>query len=470
MRRGMRVAVVAATCVGLAAVAAPTVAGPPNDYEYRGTEVVCFSETEGLVQLGAFFAPDGTLEFGYGEASGEDGAGVWVGHASGSLAEGAYQVSYAFLDEFGEPAGTLDLSGGTLPAGDPYDVDERWRDGNTQARVTGTVQDLLVTGQVTAATGQVADLVGVDLTCMGVELDLVEWGTNPATRIYRDSFASGVCSIGEDGFLSIDIWGDEAFGFLALGIDWEAETADLVAQGPLGYDPPDIAGDLAVESPTPEAEYVAVDLQVGDVLDRGVWHEKWGDGAHHERYVTLALSGTASIQPDGGPLALTDCVFTEYSVMDRYSSRAGQKPGGRPPVNDLPDDAVTVAPAAVHTTSTRGAAALPEAPCTLVFDDDEPGVWEVPFGRTVWYSFDGTGQDVTLDTAGSDFDTVLGVYESDLTQVTCVDDVATDTEYSLQARVTVATQEGRTYLVQAGGFAYGDVDSAEWGSLVLTRS
>jgi hypothetical protein len=69
---------------------------------------------------------------------------------------------------------------------------------------------------------------------------------------------------------------------------------------------------------------------------------------------------------------------------------------------------------------------------------------------------------VTIDTAGSDFDTALAVYADEggeLVQVACVDDVET-----LQAVVTVDTVAGVTYYIQAGGFA----DS--FGTLVLSLS
>lgn len=471
MRRGMHASVVAAICVGMAMVAAPSVAGPPSEYEYQGTELFCSGESEGrMVELGAFFAPTGELESGWGGAYEEGEPGVWVAGADGGRVDGTFEVSYAFLDEAGDPAGIAELSGTTEPAGDPLIVDERWRDGNTQGRSTGTVQDLLVTAEITAASGLVADLVGVDLTCMGSELDLLEWSTNPATRIHRDAYATGGCAIGEDGFLSIEAWGEGAYGFLGIGLD--SDPPDLIAEGPLEYSPPDIAGDLMVEPPTDAAEFVQVQLQVGELLERGMWRGKWRNGAIHERYLAYELTGTATIQPSGEQLELTDCMFVEISMMDRYSSRAGQKPGGRPPVNDLPGDAISLTAPDSQRVSTRGAAVLPEAPCQLTFDGDEPEVWDVPFGRTVWYAFEGTGQDVTLDTAGSGFDTVMGVYEAGtLEQVACVDDVAEGEDYSLEAAVTVPTVAGTSYLVQAGGFGWPDeYPGPDWGTLVLSRS
>ena len=95
----------------------------------------------------------------------------------------------------------------------------------------------------------------------------------------------------------------------------------------------------------------------------------------------------------------------------------------------------------------RSLAVDPEAPCRVA--DGETGEpVDLPFGHTAWWSFEGTGGQVTVDTVGSDFDTALGVYSASLDPLGCVDDVD-----SLQARITVDTVVGVTYLVQAGGFA-----------------
>jgi len=67
---------------------------------------------------------------------------------------------------------------------------------------------------------------------------------------------------------------------------------------------------------------------------------------------------------------------------------------------------------------------------------------------------------VTVYTAGSDYDTVVGVYTDaggGLVSIGCVDDVD-----SLQARITIPTETGITYFIQAGGFG------GSSGTLVLT--
>ena len=60
-------------------------------------------------------------------------------------------------------------------------------------------------------------------------------------------------------------------------------------------------------------------------------------------------------------------------------------------------------------------------------DEETQETFEVPFGFTAWWTFNGTGGQVTIDTAGSTFDTVLAVYTGSpgsFTQVACVDDVS----------------------------------------------
>ena len=95
-------------------------------------------------------------------------------------------------------------------------------------------------------------------------------------------------------------------------------------------------------------------------------------------------------------------------------------------------------------------------------------VFEVPVGHTVWYRIVGTGGPVTVDTAGSDYDTIIAVYTADgsggFTPVpdACVDDVGLDPiGVTLQSAVTFDTVAGTTYYVQIGGypqsFPYGNL-------------
>jgi len=98
-------------------------------------------------------------------------------------------------------------------------------------------------------------------------------------------------------------------------------------------------------------------------------------------------------------------------------------------------------------TTSRGAALLSEAPVSC----------SPEAGRTVWYSFVGTGEPVHRDTAGSSFDTALAVYQKqggELLEIACADDVEQDYPFpteTLQAQLDVRTTAGATYYVQVAG-------------------
>lgn len=76
-----------------------------------------------------------------------------------------------------------------------------------------------------------------------------------------------------------------------------------------------------------------------------------------------------------------------------------------------------------------------------------------PRGSTVWYALTlDANQTVSINTAGSNYDTTLAVYTgtdySDLALVDCND----DTFFGVQAALTISADAGVTYLIQAGSF------------------
>ncbi len=88
----------------------------------------------------------------------------------------------------------------------------------------------------------------------------------------------------------------------------------------------------------------------------------------------------------------------------------------------------------------------------LTCDDAEVGL--SPFGATVWYSVTPDADfEITLDTAGSSFDTVVAVSTGgslgSLTQVACDDDT---TGHGSAAYLTFIALDGVTYWIQAGGY------------------
>ena len=130
----------------------------------------------------------------------------------------------------------------------------------------------------------------------------------------------------------------------------------------------------------------------------------------------------------------------------------GPKPTGKVPANDLPDGALRLNVGGKTSQSTRAAAVDQEADYSCMeFDDPftpEPEV--IPGEHTVWFKVAGTGAEVTVDTARSDFDTVAAAYVSDgaggLAEVACADDVPLDSlGRMLQSAITFPTTTGTTY-------------------------
>lgn len=184
---------------------------------------------------------------------------------------------------------------------------------------------------------------------------------------------------------------------------------------------------------------------------------------------------TGTVDVGGTTYVLQDCFAVAFEGKEHYGSPQGPKGGGggRVPANDLPEDAVLLEVPSSTTVRTGAASPAPEAACSFVIEDEgEPFEVEVPLGNTVWYAFEGTGEPVTVDTSGTEFDTVAAIYDADLQQLACVDDVESGSFGSLQAAVTVDTALGETYLVQVGGFGYfeeeGEVFPADSGRLRIT--
>jgi hypothetical protein len=153
------------------------------------------------------------------------------------------------------------------------------------------------------------------------------------------------------------------------------------------------------------------------------------------------------------------CQALEVTTRSVIRASNGPKPTDVRPPNDSPSGARMLAVGDTVRATNRGAAVEPEAPI---------GCAPAP-GRSLWYSFVGTGRPVRLDTAGSSFDTALAAYRvadgGRLRPVACNDNGDRDFPLpttTLQARLGMPTVAGRTYYVQVGGVF------ADFGRLVMT--
>jgi hypothetical protein len=136
-------------------------------------------------------------------------------------------------------------------------------------------------------------------------------------------------------------------------------------------------------------------------------------------------------------------------------------------VNDTPDGAIPIAIGGSVNAQTGGTAPEAELQVTTCPDGEFDS-----FGHTLWYTFTGTGGDVTIDSAGSNFDTVLAVYDDELNELACIDDNEFEpVGVTLQGALTLEdTDLGATYYVQVGGFLqiFFEEAEAEFGRLRLS--
>jgi len=135
------------------------------------------------------------------------------------------------------------------------------------------------------------------------------------------------------------------------------------------------------------------------------------------------------------------CQFDGFTGTILVQSVAG-------PANDRCSGAIAMTSGTVYTANTSGATST----------GDPTGACGSPFGGGVWYSFtaNSAGQ-VTINTCGSDFDTLMAVYGgtcAGLTPVTgaCNDDDGPSCS-GVTASLTFSATAGATYWVVIGGYA-----------------
>jgi hypothetical protein len=418
-------------------------------------------------QFGSF----GDLAFWAAPSSPEADPPTWIAVSSLVMLEGSVlTVTFDLVEfdesadpPFGDPVGQATLTATLTPIGDPTSFRFQDHFGNQTQLVEGTSQELSVSGTLELP----EDITYEDLGgCFGLTETFSVLTTNPASGIFHSAQLELNCFWETaDGFVGLfavatnegDVFADifvadatgEYFGFNAGSLTTEAFAAtwDLFPAG-------------GGEDPVGTAEASAT-LTPGDRINDLFSFDNFKVHVTGQAYV---VDGALMLETPGGPQELTmdaeSCFAGDVRITEHFNPSQGA--GGPPLGNDTPDAAEPIAIGETVEVKTGGTEEAPEAPCTIV---DPEGEFEVPFGHTAWWSFEGTGGDVTVDTAGSDFDTVVGIYTDDgaggLTRVACVDDVF-EPEFSLQASVTVGTTDGVTYLVQAGGFGGGA------GNLVLS--
>ncbi len=189
----------------------------------------------------------------------------------------------------------------------------------------------------------------------------------------------------------------------------------------------------------------------------------------HVKTIQQALDPSGALAFSTGDTFTIDnahCNAVEFATHAIHTQPSGPKAGAVPP-NDTIGGAIALKVGARLNAQTTGTANDPEIQvetCPQGFSDK--------FGHTLWYTVQGTGSPITVDTAGSSMDTVVAVFVADggggLTEVACNDDVDfVPIGSTFQAAVTLDTQASVTYWIEAGGYMNPFVGIAESGRLRL---
>lgn len=477
-----KVTAVAVAVSLLFVLAVPVSAGPPVEESVDFVGFSCELSGEAGSGFVSVFSEDG---FGFADAA------VWLGDSEPfvdepdlfSDFEGAEivitgdEVSAVIpmvFTETGEPDGTLIVDGLIGDLLDEEVFSERFREGNRWVEFTETIQFFAATAEVTL------DDTPLEASCSAERGDVEFRSTNPhALRIdFEDAFIDcGV--VGSDGStlnLFAGEFGGEAFLNLEIfpaGVDGngEFEPPELFGSAEIGH----LSGDINVivplfdpfddEEPVTEA-HVSMTVAEGDTTVSDIVFQ---DGKAKETETQLLVSGAVHIALDDRSYDLGGCVGSRFEAGGIFNDAEGPKMSGPAPDNDAQEGATPLSIGDHATQQTKAAVLDPEAPCSIVFEEEDfENAFDLPMGKTVWYTVEGTGGPITVSTAGSNFNTILGVYTADgeggFEQVACVDDLF-DGGFSLQAEVVFESELGQTHFLQAGGFGlFEDPEFPEFSS------
>ena len=349
-------------------------------------------------------------------------------------------------------AATLSASLTASGEAESFRVPDRW--GNHNYRSTGSFQAYSVTGSL-----ELPGAVSFDLgACQASSIDQTHFSNQPNASVAHWSSLRLSCSWAfDDGLISL-FASDDSFGSYS-GLVIEGEDGFIYGDGETSlsrsaYDTSfDLYSGFDAEPDPIGSASASADL---GSLERINHRESSGEGRFTTKGVQLAVTGELTLEIDGVTtmFALDDPSCRAADV--RFAELPAHEKRAEPPANDALETAIPLKLGDKLIVSTAGAAEAPEAPCT--FTDPEGSPYEGPITHTVWWRIEGTGGSITVDTAGSTFDTMVAVYVADGdavgAQVGCVDDV----DEGLEARITFDTASDTSYFVQTGGFGGGRGD------------
>lgn len=368
------------------------------------------------------------------------------------------------------PSGEAHIVADIEPAEDASFL-ESGKDGNSRYRftVTGTIYS--VTGTLTLPGSAPAPFGPID--CGAADVQVSDFFTQPHAVIRSFSSTGGLCNLtnsdGDTAEVFLDVFPDGLF-LNAFVTDAGGGQVGASGFGSLGG-----SISMTLDEYDPETGE-STDMQGSAVVALA---ETGDDFAYVLRASKRTVRVTGSIvDVDGtmttslGSFDLDPCVMAMTREKERINQSNGPKPSGKAPVNDLPAGAIALRVGGKTSTQTRTAQVEGEVgyPC-MVADDGETS-FAIPVEHTVWYTVTGTGGSITVDTAGSDFDTVIAVYEGAPDEgetVACVDDTPIEPlGRTLQGAVTFPTVAGTTYWIQIGGInedVFGEDPNVPYGNL-----
>ena len=349
----------------------------------------------------------------------------------------------------------------------PIDVEvlEPFREGNRWIKTTGTIAHQAVSGTFVTTDETLPDFMLEELGCAGEILDISVFETQPHAFVLNNEGIVLSCSWETEGVFSHLFAVNDVFGTFA--------EAALVSEGVVdlfGFTETLTLTSTSLEATIPLTDFITGDPATAVVsatlspLGSPVTSDFRGQN-NRQRVTEQRLIPSGTIEFSTGEVRTLDatCFVSEFDSHFMANVPAGPKAGGKAPANDTADGATPIRMGRAVNDQTRGAAVDPEIQVEACPEPDDR------FGHTVWYSFIGTGGNVTIDTAGSDFDTIVAVYDESLTLIDCNDDVEFEPiGGTLQAALTIPTDEGATYYVQAGGFVAFDTGLPEFGRLRLS--
>jgi hypothetical protein len=377
-------------------------------------------------------------------------------------------------EPFPEPGafvGQATVEATLVPVGDPQPYSYESSGSNARYLVEGVTQEYAVSGVATLPGELTFDLVG----CTGFSDTSTSFATSPDAYVARSEGTFVSCYWENEGYsIGLNAYRDgESAGADMFLMDVNGEYYGIADELTLTDDSLDAALDIYRPAEPPAEEASAYAIGPGELVgsatvsasleptgDRHRFAEQFGWEKYRSRGEALAVNGEMSVAWPGGEVTLhldaESCGAEAYVSWQHYATPNGT-PSVKPVPNDLPEDALPMEIGeSALVRDTGGASPEPEVPCSVV--DPEVGEpVELPFGFTAWWTLEGTGGELTVDTAASDFDTVVGIYTVDgegFVQVACVDDVVMGDTATTRASIIFGTDAGVTYFVQAGGYGY----------------